>query len=181
MFSKAKSRPDPAPAAPAARTAKASGVPSIVSPELAITGNLASSGDIQVDGTVEGDVEAANLTIGENGAVHGRVQARKVRICGRVAGEVHGGEVILAASAHVYGDVIHDSLAIEAGADIEGHCRRRDKAADGPGAAATQAKDAASKGRGTAADGASGEAGSATRRPANGSAPAAREADKPAE
>ncbi|RDD63731.1 bactofilin family protein [Ferruginivarius sediminum] len=142
MFSKAKPKQGPSPSTPP--TTKPSGVPSIVSPELTIKGNLASSGDIQVDGTVEGDVEAANLTIGENGAVHGKVSARIVRICGRVAGEVHGGEVMLAASAHVYGDIVHDSLAIEAGADIEGHCRRRDNAANGAG----DAKQAAGRNRG---------------------------------
>jgi len=115
----------------------ASGVPSIVSPNLKITGNLVSRGDIQVDGTVEGDVEAANLTIGENGAIHGKVTAKTVRLCGAVYGEIHGGTVTLAASARMMGDILHESLAIDAGAHLEGLCRRiaPEQAANGQGEA----------------------------------------------
>ena len=150
MFSKAK--PAPSRTSAEAPAPKPSGVPSIVSPELTVNGNLTSSGDIQVDGSVEGDVEASHLTIGENGAVYGKVSARRVRICGRVTGEVHGGEVTLAASARVHGDIVHDSLAIEAGADIEGHCRRRDKADAGDAAAPTLPTRGRAKGSGKSAD-----------------------------
>jgi hypothetical protein len=48
-----------------------------------------------------------------------------VRVCGTVEGEIEGGTVTLAASARVLGDIVHDSLAIEPGAHLEGHCRRR--------------------------------------------------------
>lgn len=123
MFSRSKA-PSAAPAKPEGE--RISGVPSIVSPDLKVTGNLMSRGDIQVDGHVEGDVEAANLTIGESGAVHGKVSAKTVRLCGSVHGEIHGGTVTLAASARMMGDIVHESLAIEAGAHLEGHCRRRD-------------------------------------------------------
>src|SRR3546814_1266085 len=49
---------------PKRSTAKA-GVPSIISADLRITGNLKSDGDIQVDGHVEGDIDSATLTVGE--------------------------------------------------------------------------------------------------------------------
>jgi cytoskeletal protein CcmA (bactofilin family) len=115
-----------APASAAPRQAKASaGVPSIISPDLTITGDLNSAGDIQVDGTVRGDVTADTLTIGEQGQVEGKVRGERVRVCGTVEGEIEGGTVTLAASARVVGDVVHDSLAIEPGAHLEGHCRRR--------------------------------------------------------
>jgi cytoskeletal protein CcmA (bactofilin family) len=133
MFSKTKATstesapgqgPAQAPVSP--RPAKSGGgVPSIVSPDLTITGDLLSSGDIQVDGTVKGDVSADTLTIGEQGQVHGTIRAERVRVCGTVEGEIEGGTVTLAASARVVGDVVHDSLAIEPGAHLEGHCRRR--------------------------------------------------------
>lgn len=121
MFS--RNKPETGGRAKAANEA-ASGIPSIVSPDLKITGNLVSRGDVQVDGIVEGDVEAANLTIGENGAIHGKVTAKTVRLCGAVYGEIHGGTVTLAASARMIGDIVHESLAIDAGAHLEGLCRR---------------------------------------------------------
>lgn len=136
MFSKAKNQRDTA--NPLAARDVASGVPSIVSPDLTVTGNLKSRGDVQVDGTVQGDVEAANLTVGETGAIKGKVNARTLRICGSIHGEVNAGSVTLAASGKVHGDVIHESLAIEAGAYVDGHCRRRDAAQHKPAETTTK-------------------------------------------
>ena len=39
--------------------------PSVLSSDLTIIGNVKSSGDIQVEGTVEGDVRAQMLIVGE--------------------------------------------------------------------------------------------------------------------
>lgn len=107
----------------AAGTAKA-GVPSIISADLRIEGNLHSNGDVQVDGMVIGDIMSKTLTLGEGSHVTGSVSADTVRICGTVEGEVKSSSVILTKTARVIGDVMHDSLAIEAGAYIDGHCRR---------------------------------------------------------
>src|SRR3546814_11413014 len=57
---------------PKRSTAKA-GVPSIISADLRITGNLKSDGDIQVDGHVEGDIDSATLTVGEGAHVKGHI------------------------------------------------------------------------------------------------------------
>ena len=54
------------------------------------------------------------------------VNSDTVRVCGTVEGEVKASSVILTKTARVIGDVLHDSLAIEAGAYIDGHCRRID-------------------------------------------------------
>lgn len=122
-------------ASPRQAKAAGGGVPSIISPDLTITGDLTSAGDIQVDGTVKGDVTADTLTIGEQGRVEGKVRGERVRVCGTVEGEIEGGTVTLAASARVLGDIVHDSLAIEPGAHLEGHCRRRGASKSGQGAA----------------------------------------------
>jgi len=103
---------------------KSSGVPSIVSTDLTIRGDLESQGDIQVDGEVEGDITSQTLTIGESAVIHGGVNADTVRICGTIHGEVRGTSVVLTKTARVTGDIIHQNLTIEAGAFLEGHCRR---------------------------------------------------------
>jgi cytoskeletal protein CcmA (bactofilin family) len=101
-----------------------SGVPSIISADLRITGNLKSDGDIQVDGYVEGDIDSATLTIGEGAHVKGHISCETVRVCGTVDGAVKAKSVVMAKTARVIGDIIHDSLAIEAGAFIEGNIKR---------------------------------------------------------
>ncbi len=98
----------------------AGGVPSIISPDLKIVGNLKSNGAIQIDGTVKGDVEAHMLTIGEQGKIDGSTVAETVRISGTVSGQVRAKTVRLDASAKVTADITHESLAIEVGAYFEG-------------------------------------------------------------
>jgi len=125
-----------APAAmPSSVTAKAmTGVPSIISPDLTITGDLKSNGDIQIDGTVEGDIDSRLLTIGQGAEVRGSVVAETVRISGKVEGQVKAKNVTLDKTAKVIGDITHESLTMEAGAQFEGRVSRIQSASNGSGA-----------------------------------------------
>jgi cytoskeletal protein CcmA (bactofilin family) len=98
--------------------------PSLLSTDLMISGNINSTGEIQIDGTFEGDIKAETLLIGETALVKGEIIADTVRVHGRIEGLVRARVVSLAKSAHVVGDVLHSELAIEQGAYLEGHCRR---------------------------------------------------------
>ncbi|WP_374374857.1 polymer-forming cytoskeletal protein [Dongia sp.] len=126
MFSKVNKAGQTSGAPDAPRPAAKSGVPSIISADLRITGDLVCSGDVQIDGWVEGDIQSRNITIGEGATVQGALQAESVRICGLVNGEVRADSVVLEKTAKVTGDILHKSLAIEQGAFIEGMCRRSD-------------------------------------------------------
>src|ERR1700754_4808975 len=101
-------------------------VPSIISPDLRINGDMVCSGDIQIDGWVEGDIQSRNVTVGEGATVHGAVQAENVRICGIINGQIRADNVVLEKSARVTGDILHKSRAIEQGAFLEGMCKRID-------------------------------------------------------
>ena len=98
----------------------AGGVPSIISPDLKIVGDLKSDGEIQIDGTVKGDIKAHMLTVGEQGKVDGSTVAETVRIFGTVNGRVQAKTVRLDKSARVTADISHETLTIEAGAYFEG-------------------------------------------------------------
>jgi cytoskeletal protein CcmA (bactofilin family) len=98
--------------------------PSIISASLRIVGNLVSDGDIQVDGPVDGDVHSRSLTVSQGAAVNGGISAESVRIDGAVNGHITASNVMLGPTARVLGDIIHAQLVIEAGAFLEGHCRR---------------------------------------------------------
>jgi cytoskeletal protein CcmA (bactofilin family) len=129
MFSKTKdssssAEPMTSSSSDAKRSAGKTGVPSIISGDLRITGNLKSDGDIQVDGYIEGDIDSATLTVGEGAHVKGHISCETVRICGTIDGAVKAKSVVMAKTARVIGDIIHDSLAIEAGAFIEGNIKR---------------------------------------------------------
>jgi cytoskeletal protein CcmA (bactofilin family) len=124
MFSKGSKQASANSNGDGVRSAPKSSVPSIVSADLRINGDLICSGDVQVDGWVEGDIQSRNIMIGEGATVHGALSAETVRICGLVKGEVKADSVVLEKTAKVTGDVLHKSLAIEEGAQLEGMCKR---------------------------------------------------------
>ncbi len=139
MFSKAKSdepttgattTPSAASAKPAASTpsssAKPKPAPSILSSDLTIKGNVTTTGDVQVEGTIEGDIRAHLLTVGEGATVKGEIIADDVVVNGRVVGRLRGLKVRLTATARVEGDIIHKTIALESGAHFEGTVQRQD-------------------------------------------------------
>lgn len=105
------------------RPLRTSAAPSIISADLTVTGTLVSSGDIQIDGHVEGDVKSAGLVVGEKAFIHGDVMAEEVTVRGRVQGGVRAHKVLLASSCHVEGNILHEAFAVETGAFFEGNCR----------------------------------------------------------
>lgn len=106
-------------------------MPSIVSVNLRISGDLISDGDIQVEGTVEGNVKSRMLTIGESGSVRGEVDAEQVLVSGTVVGKIKATSVTLSQTADVTGDITHEALAIESGANFEGNINRISGASGG--------------------------------------------------
>jgi cytoskeletal protein CcmA (bactofilin family) len=109
---------------------KQSGVPSIISAEMTIRGDLRSPGDLQIEGTVIGEIDVGKLVIAEGGRVDGNITAQNAKICGALNGSVRAAMVTLTATARVVGDIHHDLLAIETGGQLEGMSRRMK--GDGP-------------------------------------------------
>ncbi len=97
---------------------------SVIGPDLTIQGNLTSNGEVQIDGEVQGDVYASHVVIGEHARISGGIMAQEIVVRGHVIGFVRGHKVMLQATSHVEGDVLHKSLAIEQGAYFEGKSRR---------------------------------------------------------
>jgi cytoskeletal protein CcmA (bactofilin family) len=97
--------------------------PTIVSADMVINGTLASTGDVQIDGRVEGDVRSAGLVIGDKAEVLGEIHADDVTIRGKVVGRIRARKVTLAATSHVEGDILHEAFSVETGAFFEGNCR----------------------------------------------------------
>jgi cytoskeletal protein CcmA (bactofilin family) len=107
-------------------TPRSSGETSVISADLKVIGDLVSGGDIQIKGIVEGNVKSRSVTIGESAQVKGAVSADTVHISGAIKGQVEAPTVTVAKTAKVNGDISHQTLSIEAGAQMEGNCRRMD-------------------------------------------------------
>lgn len=101
---------------------------SLISADLSVTGDLVSPGDLQIDGFVEGDIRCQSLTIGPSASVTGNVVAEDVLIRGTLNGGIEARSVTLGKTAQVTGDILHETIAIEAGAVLDGRLTGRNRA-----------------------------------------------------
>jgi cytoskeletal protein CcmA (bactofilin family) len=89
------------------------------------SGLVALSRPARIDGTVRGDVLAADLLwIGERGRVEGRVEAEELVVAGQLDGEVRATRRIeLLPTARVSASLAAPKLALAEGSYLEGRCR----------------------------------------------------------
>ena len=104
---------------------------SFIGPEMSITGDISTGGDLHVDGKIDGDVRCSGLTLGESGEIRGNIVAGSARLAGLVDGAVEAGTLSLDQSARVTGDILYEMLSVSSGADVEGRFKRRKGAGDG--------------------------------------------------
>lgn len=101
----------------------ASRAASIICGDMKINGSVVSEGALQIDGIVDGDVTATDITIGASGQITGEVKAEVVRVKGKIKGSIRARKVDLETGAHVKGDIVHSSLQIQSNAVFEGQVK----------------------------------------------------------
>jgi cytoskeletal protein CcmA (bactofilin family) len=116
----------PMPSVPQQKRAVRSSAPSIISADLVVSGTLTSTGDIQIDGRVEGDVRSAGLVVGDKAFIQGEVLAEDLTVRGRIQGSIRARKVLLCSTCHVEGNILHEAFSVETGAFFEGNCRHSD-------------------------------------------------------
>lgn len=99
-------------------------VPSIISENTRLKGDIISDGIVHIDGQVEGDISCDELIIGVKGAVIGSVNANNLQLYGLLNGKASADNLFIAKSAKLIGDATHNTIAIEPGAYVDGHCMR---------------------------------------------------------
>lgn len=105
----------PRPSAPGANSAR-----SVLGADLRITGEITSTGSVEILGEIDGNITANGLIIGQEGRVKGSVTAHSVEVKGKFDGKVSCESFTLRASSEVKADVNSTALIIESGAHIEG-------------------------------------------------------------
>ncbi|MGA0541940.1 bactofilin family protein [Neotabrizicola sp. VNH66] len=98
---------------------------SVLGGDLIIEGDVTSEGPVDLQGRVIGSVRAPDVVIVGSGQVEGAVTAHQLSVQGTVSGQISARQVQLAPGAVVHADVVHEQIAIEAGAELEGRLRRR--------------------------------------------------------
>ena len=113
-------------------TQEAAPRPSLIGGDLRVQGTLKSGGTVHIEGTVEGDVQATSIIVGEKGSVTGNVVTDTIVVYGFVRGNIEARTVELEATAHVIGDTMHQVLRVEKGACLDGNYRTIGKSREGP-------------------------------------------------
>lgn len=100
---------------------------SIICSDMKIIGSVNSAGALHIDGTIEGDVSAADIVVGADGKITGEIQAEVVKVRGRIKGSIRARKVELETGAHVEGDIVHASLQIQQNAVFQGQVKHSEK------------------------------------------------------
>lgn len=109
-------RSPPRPNVPGGRT--------VLAADIRLSGDLSSSGTVEILGEVSGDITAQTLIVGADGLVKGSVSAEIVEVRGTLDGKVSCLSFTLRSSAVVTAEVNYDALVIESGAQIDGRFKR---------------------------------------------------------
>jgi cytoskeletal protein CcmA (bactofilin family) len=118
-------RTDAAPTPPAAQPVQSAApaparTASLIAKDVRIVGDIFGEGELQIDGMVKGQVRAGRVIVGDGGYVEGQVQAQLAEVRGKVLGTVTARQVRLYGTAQVEGDITHEQLAMETGAQFVG-------------------------------------------------------------
>jgi cytoskeletal protein CcmA (bactofilin family) len=99
------------------------GMFSVLGPDVVITGNIAATADLHIDGRVDGDVDCASLVQGTESRITGSVKAETARLAGSIEGSVSVRQLIVERAARITGDVQYETISIENGASIDGRMK----------------------------------------------------------
>jgi cytoskeletal protein CcmA (bactofilin family) len=121
MFSKTADPTSP-PAVPRPTAPGSNAGRSVLGADLRITGEVVTTGSVEVLGEIEGNITAHGLLIGAEGRVKGSVQADTVEVKGRLDGKVTCNSFTLRSTAAVKADVTTSGIVIESGAAMDGRC-----------------------------------------------------------
>lgn len=94
----------------------------LLGPKSVLKGDFATAEELVILGELDGArVQSPNITIGPTARVRAEIHAGKVRIEGRVIGDIHAKvSVIVQATATVDGDIYSPEITIKEGATING-------------------------------------------------------------
>ena len=97
---------------------------SIIAAGTTLKGDISSSGDIRIDGTLQGNINStAKVVIGANGVVEGDITGNQADIVGKVAGNIKAKELLqLRGDSVVTGNLYAGKLQVEPTATFNGKC-----------------------------------------------------------
>jgi cytoskeletal protein CcmA (bactofilin family) len=90
---------------------------------IQIRGNMSGSGDLIIEGRVEGHIALQDhLTVEDSGTVVADIESRELTVNGKMSGNIDAGErVSISSTATIIGDIRAPRVVIEDGARFRGN------------------------------------------------------------
>jgi cytoskeletal protein CcmA (bactofilin family) len=100
------------------------GSASLIGSGTSLKGDITSSGDLRIDGTLVGNIICSSkVIIGTNGVVEGDISGQQADIMGKVTGTIKVKELLmLKSNCQVNGNLYSAKLQIEPAASFNGQC-----------------------------------------------------------
>ena len=99
---------------------------SLVGAESTFKGDICTKGTLRIDGTVDGNIEADWVILGEKSHVNGDISARGVVIGGKVNGNLMLREICeIRSKGEICGELITAKLVIAEGGVLDGRSNMR--------------------------------------------------------
>jgi cytoskeletal protein CcmA (bactofilin family) len=88
-----------------------------------ISGKLRFEGPARIDGTIDGEVDGKEITIGESAVVTAQIRGNSIVVHGKVKGEITATDRIeIHPTAKIIGNISAPKLIVHEGAIFEGQC-----------------------------------------------------------
>jgi len=93
--------------------------PSVIAKNSTINGNLNSSGTIEIEGSVYGEINTKTLIIRQSGFFQGKIVAEDIYIQGKFEGNIIVKKISITQTANVNGEISYQTMSVQDGACID--------------------------------------------------------------
>jgi len=101
-----------------------SGTATIIGSGVTFTGDINSTADIRIDGTVKGNIICSErVLVGAQGLIEGNIDCNQADVTGKIKGNIKAKEILnLRGNANLDGDIFAAKLEVEPTAVFNGRC-----------------------------------------------------------
>ena len=106
---------------PEVRKVKDSSSSLMIGEGVTITGTIKADNEVNIQGTIDGDIDCNSVTINQSGNVKGKVQTETMTVEGKVEGEININSILhIKSQGSVSGKVFYGDIQIDEGGELLG-------------------------------------------------------------
>ncbi len=110
------------------KTEKNSSNSLLIGEGVTITGTIKADNEVNIHGTIDGDIDCNSVTINQSGNVKGNVKTETMTVEGKVEGEININSILhIKSKGNVSGKIFYGEIEIDTGGKLSGEINHRDK------------------------------------------------------